>query len=475
MPFFVSAQSLESVLSRALVNDPQLLEARANQQGALNAMKATQAGHYPVFSLVGNQVLARQYSDGSNDQSKRFNPGVKGALNLYAWGGINAAVDRDRAKERYFDHKYDETREELGNTIGQLYLAALRAKESLHVMQQNLERHDKIIHDLNIIVKYDAGRRSELTQAKSRRLQVESNMAQTQRSLDLALSRLARYTDAPVLVADLQPPFANLTPNELITRYQNPQLTAVPGYLAQAAELESTRANLKVSKASRLPALNLEGQITRDKKEAYLNFSWNFFDQAARYSVAQNAQTLIAAESRLTQMLREITEQSRTAETDMRQSSRRAALTLSQIAAQAEVVKSYELQFKIARRSLIDVLDSYNELASVELAHVVAENDFRDAALTYLRAQAQIASWAGVGNVAYSHADTLSEPKSVENHKPPSSKQSLGTTPIAQSASDADNMAAETRQNQNSAYFTAESSGSTDNNINKFYQNLNKP
>ena len=266
-------------------------------------------------------------------------------------------------------------------------------------------------------------------------------MAQTQRNLDLALSRLARYTEAPVQAANLEAPFANLTPDELMARYHNPQLTTIPGYQAQVAELESSRANLKASKAARLPALNLEGQVTRDKKEVYLNFSWDLFDQAARYSVAQNAQTLIAAESRLAQMLREVTEKSRTAEADMRQSSSRAALTRAQIAAQGEVVKSYELQFKIARRNLIDVLDSYGELSGVELAHVAAENDFRDGALAYLRAQAQIAAWAGVVDAGGAAA----------------------------------NMEIPSVPEETAAKVPAETGDSLDNYINNFYQNINKP
>lgn len=387
------AQSLQSILADALVNDPQLLEAKANEIGAHNAMKATRAGHYPVLSMVGNQMLVREDDPGTPD-ARKFNPGLKGTLNVYSWGGISSAVKRDKEKERYYHHKYDETREELGNTIGQLYLEAVRAQETLRILEQNLQRHDKIIHDLEIIVKHDVGRRSELTQAKSRRLQVESTMAQTRRSMDLALSRLSRYTSEPLKAQGLQGPFTDLKPDEIIQRYRNPDLTSTPSYQAQEAELESARANVKVSKAARLPALNLEGQVTRDTKELYLNFSWNIFDQAAKYSVAQNAQTMIAAESRLNQMLREVTEKSRTAETDMQQSSKRAAITKAQIAAQQQVVKAYELQFKIARRNLIDVLDSYGELAGVEMAHVTAQNDYRDAALSYLRAQAQIFNWA---------------------------------------------------------------------------------
>lgn len=59
-------------------------------------------------------------------------------------------------------------------------------------------------------------------------------------------------------------------------------------------------------------------------------------------------------------------------------------------------MKAYELQFKIARRTLTDVLGAYNELAGIEQENVTARNDFRDAALDYLVAQSQVANWAGV-------------------------------------------------------------------------------
>ena len=67
------------------------------------------------------------------------------------------------------------------------------------------------------------------------------------------------------------------------------------------------------------------------------------------------------------------------------------------------------MQFKIARRNLIDVLDSYGELSGVEMAHVTAQNDYRDAALSYLRAQAQIFNWAS--NLTASNTDKGSKAK----------------------------------------------------------------
>jgi len=69
---------------------------------------------------------------------------------------------------------------------------------------------------------------------------------------------------------------------------------------------------------------------------------------------------------------------------------------LSLIIEVKDVVKTYELQFKIARRTLTDVLGAYNELSSIEQENVTAHNDFRDAALDYLVAQSQMAVWAGI-------------------------------------------------------------------------------
>jgi len=41
-------------------------------------------------------------------------------------------------------------------------------------------------------------------------------------------------------------------------------------------------------------------------------------------------------------------------------------------------------------------LGAYNELSSIEQENISARNDFRDAALDYLAAQAQMANWAGL-------------------------------------------------------------------------------
>ena len=385
----VQAYPLKAILRDAMVSDPIVKEAKATEDSAKSTTKATRARHYPVLTLTGTKVLAQKNKYSSSDMSDGV--GIRGTVNVYSWGAINAAVRRDKNREQYYHQRYFENQERLGSDIGKLYLTALRAKEILRINRQSLVRHNNLLKDLNIIVKYDSGRRSELIEARARQLQVESSIAQQQRTMELALSRLSRYTGRQLTAEDLEDPFANDSAESLVRRFKTVDNNTNPSYRAQVAERDSVKADLDVSKAERLPAVNLEGNANRDNRQLYLNVAWNVLDVAARHNVQKNADALIAAESKSEQIMRDITEKTQTAEIDMRESERRA-----DIAAQKDVVKTYELQFKIARRTLTDVLGAYNELSSIEQENISARNDFRDAALDYLAAQAQMANWAGL-------------------------------------------------------------------------------
>ena len=194
-------------------------------------------------------------------------------------------MKRDKQKEIYYDYKYYGTQEELGKTIGKLYLRALRAKESLLINEQSLNRHNKLLNDLGVVVQYDSGRRSGLIEAWSRQLQVQTTIIQLRRTMELALSELSKYTPEPIKPEDLQDPFSADSITSLINPFRQENNGNNPTYLAQKAERESTRYELDASKASRLPALNLEGYMSNKSKQVYLNLQWNLFDEASRHTV----------------------------------------------------------------------------------------------------------------------------------------------------------------------------------------------
>lgn len=408
--------SLQDVLRQSLQNDPELLEAQANKQAADSDIKIAKSGHLPTLTVTATQVLAQSHRYEANERKRGINPGLQGKLNLYSFGGIDSRIRYSEHKYDYYHYKYYETQEVLGQTIGRLYLAALRAKESIQAAQNNLQRHDKIIGDLKIITQYDKGRQSELDQALARRLRVQAYLSEQTRVLELNLSRLGKYTQTRLSPATLQDPFAGENAISVMRRYRSADLAMQPSYQAQQAERESVLAEIDVNKASRFPSIDLIASATRDNKEIYLNFGWDFFNPSANYQVERSAQTLVAAEAKADQILRDVSERTRSAEVDMRQSLNRTHIAEQQIAAQKKVIKAYELQFKIARRTLIDVLDSYSDLWSIESEVVASRNDFRDAALEYLSSQAAIAQWAGLNQDR--NIPTRRERKTFRDHLP---------------------------------------------------------
>lgn len=389
-----TSASLQEVLRYALNQDPRVLEAKANTAIAEAQTGISQAGHFPIISLNNTQVLTQKHKDSSSRVESR--PSVKGQLNIYSWGGIENSVERDKFKEDYFRYKQDETKEQVGKTIVELYLSALRAKESIKIYNESLVRHQRILQNIRAIAQSDTGRAYEVTEAESRLLETEAMIAQQTRTLQVTLNQLNRYTKRAVTENDLQDPFANENPEKFVARYKNPDLINNPTYLAQQKELESAKSGVKVAKSKLLPALNVEGELYNKGYNVALGMSWNIIDVASYRAIDQNRYTEAAAEAKLQEVLLELEEQAKSSEIDMIQNSRRLAVVVKQIVAQKKAAHSTELQFDIAQRSLLDVLNSYKELSNIEIEEVNIRNDLRVAALNYLVSQAKVGEWAGI-------------------------------------------------------------------------------
>ncbi|WP_236966796.1 TolC family protein [Mannheimia varigena] len=169
-----------------------------------------------------------------------------------------------------------------------------------------------------------------------------------------------------------------------------------PTFIAQQKEFEAARADVDAMKARQLPAINLEGATSRHEREIYVNMSWDIYNPAAKHQERNSYYSQKAAEARLHEIELEVAQQARTSEIDMVRNEKLAQVAHKQIALQKNVVEDTELQFQIATKSLLNVLDAYEELTNMQATEVTARNDFRDAALTYLVSQARVSDWAGV-------------------------------------------------------------------------------
>ena len=377
-----SAADLPALIRDAVSADPAVLEARASEEVAEARLNATRAQRWPVLGVqAGSNVV-----NPSSYYSTPFR-GVTGRLNVYSAGAIGSAIERDRSRQQSLQYKTEEIRQQVAFNVANHYLQALAAQELLDAQKLNLVRHEKIIGDLEVVVANDQGRRYELVQAQSRALQVRMAMVQQEKARNLALSRLTRYTaQKPTLQNPVAADWEAALPAELLQR-EHPTLQSLQ------QEAEAVRRDRQFLAQSRWPRVDVEAGAGNNSY-VRLVANWSFFDRSADYTVDSAARQIVAAERRGELLTRELAEQADTARADMAQSQLQIKAAEQQIGASTEVARLYEMQFKVGRRSLIELVNAYAELSSVETSRVVAENAWRGAVLTYLHARAALADWA---------------------------------------------------------------------------------
>lgn len=245
--FFNShANSLKYILNNSLNNAPELLEAKADVDIAVARVNQAQAQHFPILSVTGNKLLGQYHRDSRDYDDNNFIPGLHGELNLYSFGGIESDVERNEKEQLYYQFKYSETKENIAYTISNLYLKALLAKESITVKKRSLDRHNKIIAELNVIARNDEGRISEYVQAEARKILVEQDINHYEKELMTTLSTLSKYTGFPVGESDLVNPFEGMTVSDMYREFTAENNNKNPAYLVSQADIDAKKMGVKV-------------------------------------------------------------------------------------------------------------------------------------------------------------------------------------------------------------------------------------
>lgn len=390
--------SLKDILKNALVDDPILLEARANQESAVNRVQQAEALHWPGVRLVADQTLLEHRRRQSNVSYSKFNPRLEASVNLYSFGAIESEIAKNKSSEKYYRHKYGESREQLAYTIGDLYLTALGAKNAKKVLKGSLKRHQAVLNNLAVILESDKGRESEYVQAEARKILVEQQINDYQTLLESTLSTLSKYTQQMVTEADLKSPFKGLSEAQLLKNYQLKDPKRIPSYMAQQAEIETKSFEIEVEKAKQYPQFDLVGSANRDEQRLMVRMSWDVFNRATKYMVKEKQSLRTAAKRRLEQVIRDVVESARLALINIRRNKLQLKTLASQIKATKKVADFYALQFEVAQKTLLEVLNIESELSDVKLARVNVQDELNRSMLGYLRSQGKIAYWAGVSD-----------------------------------------------------------------------------
>ena len=282
-------------------------------------------------------------------------------------------VERQKARVISSAQRVRETTELVGLAIVESYLEVLRQRQLLLISRDNVKSHLNILEQIQDGI--DAGRSTQADgeQAKARLASAKATEASTRQSLRNAEANYRTEVGDPAGELDLPViPYEILAAD--VTQEVKQALANSPTLDIFTADIEVAYADAQGTKSTQYPQVDLrlnartgedlggtEGEDTSASALVVLN--WNLYRGGA--DIARSREF-----NHRHQQAKEVrAEAERSVENDVRQtwasmisSGERAGQFSAQVNANSEVVKAYKDQFSLDRRTLLDVLDSQNEL-----------------------------------------------------------------------------------------------------------------
>jgi outer membrane protein, adhesin transport system len=297
------------------------------------------------------------------------------SLQQMLFDGFNAQAEEEKQKNRINSaaNRVKETGELVGLRTTETYLNTLRARQLLEIADVNLKEHRTLLRDIERRARGGAGNKADVEQAKARVAQAEAARMQVEADLR---SAEARYNSlVGKFPGDLSRP--NI-PMEYMPATEPAAVAAAladsPTVGVRAADVDVAGSELKQTKSSFYPTLDLEGSASRQKDlggvkttkdEAGLGvvMRWNLYRGGADTAREKEFQWRQAeAQSRLDAARREAEEDMRTSWAARDAARLRAERFAEQVNANEKVLVAYKKQFDAGERTLLDVLDAQNEL-----------------------------------------------------------------------------------------------------------------
>lgn len=303
----------------------------------------------------------------------RYEAGV--TLTQMLFDGWETKFENARQQARVLSaaHRVGESAELTGLAIVEAYLDVMRQREQLKIARENVAEHISLLDQIS-----DSAQAGRTTQAD---VQQGNARLAAARALESSVREALRQAEATYIREVGDPPQDLVMPmvpvdalSQDVEREVKLALHQSPTLAIFEADIDVAHAEFEGSKSTMYPQVDLQlnartgndlngvdGRDTSASALAVLN--WNLYRggiDTARVKEHINREAQ-AKEARA--------DAARQVEADVRQTwarmvsaGERARQFTAQAAANTEVVKSYKDQFDLNRRTLLDVLDSQNEL-----------------------------------------------------------------------------------------------------------------
>ncbi len=388
--------TLPDTVEKAILRNPEVMARLHDYQAADAERDVARGGLFPRVDLQG--YTGRERRDTPISPVSTYNrPGYQLQLRQLIFDGFATQNDIKRLgyarAVRYFELLG--TTDEIAYEASRAYLDVLRYRELARLAQENWAIHKETVDQIERRVKAGVGRRVDLEQAFGRLALAQSNWLTESSNLHDVSQRYQRVVgEAPLDTLQAPPAFADKLPGEKEVLRQ--AVTTNPGFRAAVSNIRSSRANIDVQRANYSPTVEFRANTGMDKNllgvtgETYSSamqvlLNWNLFKGGADEArIRQSHEQLYNATDLRDKACRDIRQQTAIAWNDVKKLKEQLVYLEQHQLSTEKARDAYRQQFDIGQRSLLDVLNTENELFEARRASARARYDLTLAELRVL-------------------------------------------------------------------------------------------
>ncbi len=385
---YAYALTLEQTIRETIQNNPDILISQKDRRSIQEALKEAQAAYLPKLKVNLGYGIANDINVNTQtlpDPTPTMPPReVNLTLDQMLFDGFATKWDvaRNTARVNSAGYKVISTIDDTVQRNVEVYLGVLREQELVELTQQNLAFHEAIHKMINLRVRNGLSRKADLFQASGRLSLARSNVyAELSNVKDAEANFYRTIGLAPENLSLPSHPNKRYLPSTLIEAI-NIALKNNPVVKTADADINAAVAQHNFAYAANYPRFDLELNVNRDRNTggvrgasfeeyAKVRMSYNLYNGGADISKQQETAFQEQESKDIRQRaIRQLVEAVKLT-WDSLITARKQLSWLKQHQIQAqETVKAYAQEYRIGQRTLLDLLDSQNELFSAKRAYV---------------------------------------------------------------------------------------------------------
>lgn len=422
--------TLKDTVQTSIISNPEVLQSYKSFEGAVKEADAAWGRYLPSVDLN-----AYYGQENRNDPLVSRDPGRLGAAFTRSQASLSV-------RQMLFDGFFTKTEverlsrtsrarlfelEEQSNATAlesiRAYTDLVRFRRLTELTEDNYVNHKVIYEQLVIKANAGVGKKSDVEQAKSRLALAEYNMTVEGANLHDIEARFQKVVGfLPPEEIDSAFPINKEIPNEAKLAINKAQLNN-PKLLATIEDALSQQALLDNKDAAFMPKVDLRMRADRGNDLNSFNgyhgndvaevvVSWNLFNGNSDVNFKQKERALLeAAINRRDKFCRDIRLELEIAYNDIKKLTEQYNYLESRAIAIEKARDAYRKQFEIGQRTLIDLLNTENELFEAKRLLTNVQNDLNYA---YARTHYQMGSLLGILDVTrYASTTTAPRPSSL--------------------------------------------------------------